>query len=108
MSLLYCSVIDSTSVGCLVQLKGWRAAFRLLAAIHLALFGAHIVLESETLERRISNDDPEVSRPRNNWCHFRVYDHVGRPAVLLPALAYAVVFSYTTVLVVRLPTFSHH
>ena len=107
------------SVGYLVQLKGWRTAFQLIAAIHLALFVAHIFWGPETLFLEHDQND-EAVRPSSSKKRWRQYVQFGifdptplktvefiqpflmfaRPVVLLPAIAYAFVFAYTNVLVV--------
>lgn len=119
-SPFHMALIGLPSVGYLVQLKGWRAAFYLLAAIHLALFVAHIFLGPETLflDRDEKDEEVKASRSKGRW---RQYVHFGilnrtplqtiefirpfllfiRPVVLLPSIAYAFVFAYTNVLVVR-------
>ncbi|KAJ7439457.1 MFS multidrug transporter [Mycena latifolia] len=104
--------------GYLVQFKGWRSAFYLLAAIHLALFFAHLFFGPETLylNRRGPGQgyEKEVAT-RAGWLEyftFHVYDRrpitlreicrplimIWRPVVLLPTLAYAITFAYTNVL----------
>ncbi|KAJ7460933.1 MFS multidrug transporter [Mycena galericulata] len=106
-------------VGYLVQNKGWQSAFYLLAASHLLLFFAHLFFGPETLYLNrfapgTGYDEKEVTS-RTGWrsyITFYVYDprHISlgevfrplimiwRPVVLLPALAYAITFSYTNVL----------
>ncbi|KAF8591658.1 MFS multidrug transporter [Ramaria rubella] len=104
-------------VGFLVQDKGWRAAFVLLAALHFGIFVAHLFLGPETLFIDRGNDTANVkpSRVRDHWYHvnFPIYDRTPirkmefihpflmavRPVVMLAAMAYAVVFTYTNILV---------
>lgn len=110
--------LSHRSAGYLEELKGWRAALRLLAAIHLALFMAHVALGPETLFLDRGDNSKVFPPARKRWrqyAHFCIYDHTplkaiefvrpflmfSRPVVLLPALAYALVFVYTIVLVVR-------
>ncbi|KAF8208584.1 MFS multidrug transporter [Mycena galopus ATCC 62051] len=99
-------------VSYLVQYHGWRAAFYLLAPIHLALFFAHLCFAPETLylNRRSGR------RGWRSYFAFKVYDSrpitlkdVGRPLVMifrpivfLSALAYSITFSYTNVLMTNL------
>ncbi|KAF8509789.1 MFS multidrug transporter [Gautieria morchelliformis] len=106
--------------GYLVQFKGWRAAFYLLAAVQLAIFVAHVFLGPETLflGRGETDEEVEPSLPqkRKRWhqyVHFSIYDRTplqtiefirpffmfARPVVLLPAMAYAFVFAYAHVFV---------
>jgi hypothetical protein len=113
--------IDCSSVGYLVQFKGWRAAFHLLAAVQLAIFVAHVFLGPETLFLGRGGIDQEeessLSQKRKRWhkyVHFSIYDRTplqtiefirpffmfARPVVLLPAMAYAFVFAYAHVFVV--------
>lgn len=112
---IYCK-----SVGYLVQLKSWRAALRLLAAIHLTLFGAHLIFGPETLfVEDEGSDEKQKTAPRTKWWHqylmFRIYDPtpfqliefirpflmIAHPVVVLPSVAYAFVFSYTNIMMVR-------
>ena len=112
--------IDWSSVGYLVQLKGWRTAFQLMAAINLAIFVAHIFLGPETLfpDRDKKEEEVKLSPSKGRWrqyIHFGILDHsplrliefihpffmVVRPVILLPAVAYGMVFAYTNALVVR-------
>ncbi|KAF8589747.1 MFS multidrug transporter [Ramaria rubella] len=105
-------------VGFLVQEKGWRAAFVLIAALQLALFVAHIFLGPETLFlNRGKQDERQISPNSRFQCrqyvHFPIYDNTPirkmefvhpflmamRPVVMLSAAAYAIVFAYTNVLV---------
>ncbi|KAJ7118802.1 MFS multidrug transporter [Mycena epipterygia] len=106
-------------IGYLVQDKGWRTAFYLLAAIQLALFFAHLFFAPETLymNRRSPGEgyDEKEAAKRTGWRQyftFQIFDRrpisvkeicrpllmVFRPVVLLPALAYSITFSYTNVL----------
>lgn len=117
------SLTPSLSTGFLIQVKGWRTSFYLLAAIHLALFFAHLFFGPETLypsrapPGKVSNIEDE--RTRTGWrglVAFRVYDRrwipvseilrplimAVRPVVVLPALAYALTFGHTNVLMVSL------
>jgi hypothetical protein len=103
-----------------VQLKGWREALRLLAAIHLALFVAHVFFGPETLFLESEGtDEKQRPPPARKWWHqyvvFRIYDRTPlqmiefiRPflmgthlVVLLPSVAYSLVFAYTNIFVVR-------
>ncbi|KAJ7754339.1 MFS general substrate transporter [Mycena maculata] len=112
-------ILGPLIAGYLVQFKGWRSAFYLLAAIHLALFFTHLFFGPETLYlNRLAPgkgfDEKEVAA-RTGWRRyfsFHVYDNrritfaeicrplimVWRPVVVLPALAYAITFAYTNVL----------
>ncbi|KAJ6466365.1 MFS multidrug transporter [Mycena sanguinolenta] len=114
---------DYSAVGYLVQKHGWRSSFYLAASIHLALFFAHLFFAPETLylNRRSPGEgyDPkEVEEfEQQQWSSyfiFKVIDPrpltlmdfcrpllmVFRPLVVLPALAYAINFAYTNVLMV--------
>ncbi|KAF7982219.1 hypothetical protein HWV62_29414 [Athelia sp. TMB] len=110
-------ILGPVCAGYLVQYKGWRASFYLLAGIHFALFFAHLAFGPETLyPNRLApgetlHDEEEVSTFQQ-YFGFRVYRKerihfmeivrplfmVIRPVVLFPALAYAITFSYTNVL----------
>ncbi|KAJ6466366.1 MFS multidrug transporter [Mycena sanguinolenta] len=108
-------------VGYLVEKHGWRSSFYLAAAIHLALFFAHLFFAPETLylNRRSPGegyDSKEVEEQQgwSSYFTFKIHDPrsltlmdfcrpllmVFRPLVVLPALAYAINFAYTNVLMV--------
>ena len=108
-------------VGYLVQLKGWRAEFYLLAGIHLGLFFLHLFFGPETLYPYRSSPGKanelekwEATRWYDQYIRFRTYKkepfHLKeilkpfamalRPVVMLPAVAYAITFAYTGVLMV--------
>ncbi|KAJ7661697.1 major facilitator superfamily domain-containing protein [Mycena rosella] len=112
-------ILGPLIVGFLVQDKGWRSAFYLLAAIHLALFFAHLFFGPETLylNRRSPGEgygekDVAVHTGWHHYVSFQVFDRrpisvqeifrplamVFRPVVLLPALAYSITFCYTNVM----------
>ncbi|KAJ7093782.1 MFS general substrate transporter [Mycena epipterygia] len=106
-------------VGFLIQNKGWQQAFYLLAALHFALFFAHLFFAPETLylNRRAQGDgydekEVEEASGFSSLFKFRLYNRkmitVGeickpllmffRPVVLLPTLAYSLAFGNTNVL----------
>ncbi|KAF7357643.1 MFS multidrug transporter [Mycena sanguinolenta] len=106
-------------VGYLVQKHGWRSSFYLAAPIHLALFFAHLFFAPETLylNRRAPGEgyDPKEVEEQQGWSSYFVFKIIDpapltlldfcrpllmvfRPLVALPALAYAINFAYTNVL----------
>ena len=116
--------------GYLVQNKGWRAAFYLLAATHLGLFVAHLILGPDTLYQRESTSTDELSREdskattaldnssENKWYRaycFRVHSRrpfhwmefwrpftmAARPLLLLAAFGMTIPFAYGVLLMVR-------
>ncbi|KAL4245865.1 hypothetical protein ABKN59_008794 [Abortiporus biennis] len=112
-------VLAPLIVGYLVQIKGWRTEFYLLASIHLALFFAHLFFGPETLypNRAPPGEGKEMGidkheRWYSQYIHFHIYTKTPfrlvelwrpfamafRPVVLLSAVAYAITFSYTNVL----------
>ena len=113
-------ILGPVCAGYLVQYKGWRASLYLLAGIHFALFFAHLAFGPETLyPNRLApgekqHDGQKEVSPFQQYFGFRIYRKerihfmeiirplfmVVRPVVLFPALAYAITFSYTNVLMV--------
>ncbi|THH29771.1 hypothetical protein EUX98_g4423 [Antrodiella citrinella] len=110
-------------VGYLVELKGWRTEFYLLAAIHLTIFFLHLFFGPETLyperslpSKELEQEKCEAPQSEIKWYDqyigFRIYSkepfHVReilrpfamivRPVVVLPSLAYAITCAYTSVL----------
>ncbi|PSR71886.1 hypothetical protein PHLCEN_2v12230 [Hermanssonia centrifuga] len=117
--LVTCGPVTGPLVtGYLVQNKGWRAAFYLLAAIHLALFFAHLFFGPETLypNRAAPGEEPKDAvvstwyssykfqlysrKPLQLIELWRPFTMAMRPPVLLAAFAIAVPFAYIGVLLI--------
>lgn len=123
-----CKLMDSQltpcSTGYLIQNKGWRSAFYLLAATHLGLFFAHLFFGPETLypNRVPAGQAVEDNKPiehqtgwREQYFAFKIHNRkpfdwqeiwrpfamAARPIVLLSAFSNALPVAYMGLTFVR-------